>query len=178
MSSAASLGVVSQNNQDSINYERHKPEETLLYQLVEKYYPELKTNMEEQGAALPVHVQKEFDAYLKCGRLEHGFFRVKCESCHDEKILPFSCKTRGFCPSCSGMRMVESAAHLVDEVFPHQPIRQWVLSVPYPLRLLFARESKILSQVLAIVNRAISSFLIKRAGESRKTACTGAVTLI
>ncbi len=32
--------------------------------------------------------------------------------------------------------------------------------------------------VLGIVNRAISSLLIKRAGESHKTACTGAVTLI
>jgi len=60
------------------------------------------------------------------------------------------------------MRMVESAAHLVDEVLPHQPMRQWVLSVPYALRLLFAREPKVLSQVLGIVYRAISSYLIKR----------------
>ena len=34
----------------------------------------------------------------------------------------------------------ESAALLVDEVFPQQPIRQWVLSFPYPLRFLFARR--------------------------------------
>ena len=76
------------------------------------------------------------------------------------------------------LRMVESAAHLVDEVLPKQPMRQWVLSVPYPLRLLFAREPKILSDVLGIVSRAISSFLIKRAGETHKTACTGSVTVI
>jgi len=76
------------------------------------------------------------------------------------------------------MRMVESAAHLVDEVLPNQPMRQWVLSVPYPLRLLFAREPKILSEVLGIVQRAICSFLIKRSGETHKTSCTGAVTLI
>jgi hypothetical protein len=35
--------------------------------------------------------------------------------------------------------MVESAALLVDEVFPELPVRQWVLSVPYPLLLLFTR---------------------------------------
>jgi len=29
--------------------------------------------------------------------------------------------------------MTESAALLVDEVFPAQPVRQWVLSFPYPL---------------------------------------------
>jgi len=157
MNSVASLGVASQNNQDSVTYERHKPEETLLYQLVEQHYPRLKVKIEGQGRPLPMHVQEEFDAYLKCGRLEHGFLRVRCENCYDEKLASFSCKTRGFCPSYCGMRMVESAAHLVDEVFPRQPIRQWVLSVPYPLRLLFAREPKILSQVLAIVNRAISA---------------------
>jgi hypothetical protein len=34
--------------------------------------------------------------------------------------------------------LAESAALLVDEVFPEQPVRQWVLSVPYPLRFVFA----------------------------------------
>ena len=34
--------------------------------------------------------------------------------------------------------MIESAAHLLDHVLPHQPIRQWVLTFPYPLRFLFA----------------------------------------
>jgi hypothetical protein len=28
-------------------------------------------------------------------------------------------------------RMAESAALLVDEVFPEQPLRQWVLSFPF-----------------------------------------------
>jgi hypothetical protein len=35
---------------------------------------------------------------------------------------------------CGAMRMIESAALLVDEVLPSVPIRQWVLSVPYALR--------------------------------------------
>ncbi len=178
MQAATSLGILPQANLAVAQYERHKPEETLLYQLVESYYPILQANMERRGAPLPLHVQEEFAAYLKCGRLEHGFLRVRCESCFDEKLVSFSCKRRGFCPSCCGMRMVESAAHLVDEVFPNQPMRQWVLSVPYPLRLLFAREPTILSDVLRIVQRAISSFLIKQAGETHKTSCTGAVTLI
>jgi hypothetical protein len=74
--------------------------------------------------------------------------------------------------------MVESAALLVDEVFPEQPVRQWVLSVPYPLRFLFASRPAILSKVLGIVYRVIAAHLIRKAGFSRKTAYTGAVTLI
>jgi len=121
---------------------------------------------------------KEFEAYLKCGRLEYGFLRVWCEDCHDERLVAFSCKCRGFCPSCGARRMVESAALLLDEVLSHQPMRQWVLSVPFPLRLLFAREPVIMGKVLGLVYRAIASHLIKKAGFKHKTAQIGAVTLI
>ncbi len=65
---------------------------------------------------LPDFVQQEFEAYLKCGRLEEGFLRVRCEQCHAEKLVAFSCKKRGFCPSCGGARMAETAALLADEV--------------------------------------------------------------
>jgi hypothetical protein len=53
--------------------------------------------------------------------------------------------------------MVESAAHLVDHVLPEQPIRRWVLTLPFPLRFLFAAHSQVLSQVLAMVYRTIST---------------------
>jgi hypothetical protein len=85
-----------------------------------------------------------------------------------------SCKPRGFCPSCGARRMAESAALLVDEVFPEQPVRQWVLSVPYPLRFLFASRPEVMGRVLGIVYRCIATHLIRKAGFSRKTAQTGA----
>ncbi len=159
-------------------YARHRPERTLLYQLVQEYYPAFKAHLAAQGTALPGYVQQEFEGYLECGRLEHGFLRVRCDSCHAEHLVAFSCKRRGFCPSCGARRMVESAALLVDEVFPKQPVRQWVLSVPYPLRFLFASRPAVMGQVLGIVYRCIAAHLIKKAGFSRTTAQTGAVTLI
>ncbi len=63
---------------------------------------------------------------------------TRCDYCQDEKLVAFSCKKRGFCPSCGARRMADSAALLVDEVLPHQPMRQWVLSLPFPLRFLYA----------------------------------------
>ena len=157
---------------------RHRPEKTLLYQLVSKHYPVFRQQLAEEGRILPGYVQREFEDYLKCGRLEHGFLRVRCEKCHEERLVAFSCKRRGFCPSCGARRMAESAALLVDEVFPHQPVRQWVLSFPYLLRFLFASRPLITGQVLGIVNRVITTHLVKKAGYSKKTARTGAVTLI
>jgi len=160
-------------------YQRHQPENTLLYQLVKEHWPSFQSMLAEQGRSLPGYVVREFEDYLKCGRLEHGFLRVRCESCHHEKLVAFSCKRRGFCASCGARRMVDSAAHLVDEVFPKRPIRQWVLSVPFPLRYLFATNPQVMSRVLAIVYRVISTFLIKRSGRTVKSgAQSGAVTLI
>ena len=63
-------------------YQRHRPEQTLLYQIVEQHYPAFTAHLAERGIELPGYVQDEFEAYLKCGRLEHGFLRVRRESCH------------------------------------------------------------------------------------------------
>ncbi|MFZ4405529.1 MAG: transposase zinc-binding domain-containing protein [Pseudobdellovibrionaceae bacterium] len=64
--------------------------------------------------------------------------RAKCTSCPHEMLVAFSCKKRGFCPSCGARRMSETAAHLVDHVLPHKSIRQWVLTFPVPIRLCLA----------------------------------------
>jgi hypothetical protein len=159
-------------------YARHRPEQTLLYRIVAQHYPALVELLAGQGRPLPDYVQQEFEAYLECGRLEHGFLRVSCESCHAEHLVAFSCKRRGFCPSCGARRMAESAALLVDEVFPEQPVRQWVLSVPYPLRFLFASRPDIMGAVLGTVYRVIATHLAKQAGFTATRARTGAVTLI
>ena len=105
-------------------------------------------------------VEREFEAFLACGRLEHGFLQVRCNDCHAERLVAFSCKRRGFCSSCGTRRMAESAALLVDEIFPQLPIRQWVLSMPFALRFLLAREPQVISSVLGTVTRAIASYLI------------------
>lgn len=164
--------------QQSETYKRHRPEITLLYQLVERYYPDFIDNLAQQGRCLPNYVEREFDEFLRCGRLEHGFLRVVCGDCKNEKLVAFSCKRRGFCPSCGARRMAESAALLVDDVLKGFPIRQWVLSLPIPLRLLLARYPNELSKVMGIIHRAISTHIVNRAGFTTKQAKTGAVTLI
>lgn len=159
-------------------YVQHRPESTLLYQLVEQHYPAFRELRAEVDRPLPDYVQEEFDAYLKCGKLEEGFLRVRCEYCHAEKLVAFSCKKRGFCPSCGARRMAETAALLADEVLPERPLRQWVLSLPMALRFLLATNPDALTLVLGAVYRAISRHLIHRAGLTRTTGHTGAVTLV
>ena len=82
------------------------------------------------------------------------------------------------CPYCGTRRMHEAAAHLVDNVIPKVPVRQWVLSFPIPLRALFAVHPELLAPILQIIHRAIATFLIDQTGIKRDQASTDAVTLI
>ncbi|TVS11994.1 MAG: hypothetical protein EA419_06405 [Wenzhouxiangella sp.] len=162
----------------SVGYQRHRPEQTPLYQIVERHYPAFVEHLAVAGKQLPGHVGQAFEGYLQCGRLERGFLRLRCDTCHAEHLLAFSCKRRGFCPSCGARRMADGAAWLVDEVLPERPIRQWVLSLPFPLRFLLAIHPALMGRVLGIVYRVIAGHLIRQADFTQQSARTGAVTLI
>ena len=71
--------------------------------------------------------------------------------------------------------MVETAAHLVDQVFPPLPVRQWVLSVPKRLRYFLQRDANALGAVLHILLRVIEARRRQRSGCARGRL--GAVSL-
>ncbi len=105
---------------DPGTYQPRAAEKGVLYAIIRD---NLETFLREaahraEGARLPDFVEQEFRGFLTCGVLAHGFARVRCGTCAFERLVPFSCKGRGFCPSCGGRRMTERAAHLVDEVLP------------------------------------------------------------
>jgi hypothetical protein len=78
-------------DEDAGRYQRHRTEQTLLYRIVEEYYPAFAGHLAEQGRELPAYMRREFEDYLKCGRLAHGLMRVRCESCHAGHLVAFSC---------------------------------------------------------------------------------------
>ena len=130
---------------------------------------------------LPASVQREFYAYLQCGILAHGFLRLGCDTCPKELLLPFSCKRRGFCPSCAARRMAQTAAHLVTCVIPWVPTRQWVVSVPIPLRYWMAASQDLTAQVHTIIRTTIGQYYVNQAvtrDAPRATIHPGAVTFI
>jgi hypothetical protein len=44
----------------------------------------------DTGSPLPEFVGQEFERYLRCGILAHGFARVRCKGCGHEKRVAFS----------------------------------------------------------------------------------------
>jgi len=118
---------------DALGYQRRDREASVLYRAVQHNLETFLASAQEQGRVVPRFVERELRAYLRCGILGHGFLRVRCDDCGRERLVAYSCKTRGFCPSCGARRMSDTAAHLVDRVFPEVPVRQYVLSLPFAL---------------------------------------------
>src|SRR6266571_4690814 len=164
-------------------YEPRYPSHTVLYKVVAEHLETFLTslNAEPDAKGLPAYVQQEFYAYLPCGMLAHGFLRLCCDTCPKELLLPFSCKRRGFCPSCAGRRMAQTAAHLVERVIPWVPTRQWVVSVPIPLRYWMASSQDLTAMVHTIIRTTIGQYYVNKAvtrGFARANLQPGSVTFI
>ncbi len=107
----------------------------MLYRVVQSQWGTSRELLATGERQVPKFCRREVDAFLRCGILAHGFARVWCEACRRDEVVAFSCKGRGFCPSCGARRMVDTAAFLIDEVIPEEAtVRQWVLSLPYQAR--------------------------------------------
>ena len=137
-------------------YVRHKTEQTLLYQLVEQYWPEFQTQLSNRVVFCHGTLRANSNTTCRVVGLRTVLKRVRCESCSHEHLactrghkggpvpsavpaVSASGKRRSFCrsrlrSSCGARRMVETATLLVNHVLPHRPIRQWVPRFTYPLR--------------------------------------------
>jgi len=165
------------------DYHQRNPKESLLYNIFSKGLSEFLSTVDNDPnkKALPQYVTNELEAFLKC-RIpeESGFSRWRCDGvCGHEIFVAHSCKKRGFCPSCGGRRMSQTAANLTDFVIPKVPIRQWVISLPMELRFWLAKDPNLLNAVNTIINREISRFYKERAiSDGVLKPHTGAITFI
>ncbi len=146
-------------------YEPRDPCRTVLYNVIAEHLETFVASLHDDPDAkgLPAYVEREFYDYLQCGILAYGFLRLGCDTCPTETLLAFSCKRRGFCASCAARRMAQTAAHLVECVMPWVPTRQWVVSVPIPLRYWTAPSRDLTAQVHTIIRTTIAQFYVNQA---------------
>jgi ribosomal protein S27E len=171
--------LAKQNPEVTKTYVPRRAQDSLLYKLVQRHYYSFVQHLESEGKYLPNYVAREFEKFLECGILQNGFLRLRCSECKHENLVPFSCKGRGFCPSCGGRRLAETSILLSEHIFPQKtPVRQIVTTFPYSIRYLLAIKPELISTVLRIVNNELHILYAKKIGVRRKDALTGAVTLI
>lgn len=162
-------------------YTRRDPENSLLHKVFKNNWISFLNTIQsdDNEKHLPYFVIKEVKDYFQCGVIANGFIRLYCKECKTSQLVAFSCKRRGFCPSCCTKRMNHTATHLIDSVLPNVGIRQWVLSFPFSIRYLMAYNPQLISQCLRIYVHVIESYYLKKAKSYglNKPQC-GAVTVI
>lgn len=156
------------------HYVAREPQRTVLYRIVREYLETFlaRANSSEDFQPLPRYIERTFRAFLTCGVLAYGFLRLRCTSpgCKHELLVPFSCKRRGLCPSCNVRRMHDVSIHLEESVLPRSGYRQWVLSLPFPLRYLMARDGSVQREVLRLFLSAVRSHYLRLARQRGLTS--------
>ena len=162
-------------------YRPRRPEATALYEVVRDNLETLYGAIDDGAIAvrIPKHARKELEAYLDCGLLCRGFARLRCGDCAESRLVAFSCKGRGFCPSCTGRRMSATSANLMERVLPQVGLRQWVLTFPFPWRRRLSQDGALLGNLTRIFIEAVQTFYAERAARAgAPDAKTGSVTAV
>ncbi len=115
-------------------YRPRHPERTVLYRVLFYHYGRFVAEYEERfeqeyGFFRPI-VNEVVERYLDCGNPKCGFARIRCPDCAEERLVMFSCRTRGFCPSCHAKRIEELGEWMREELLLDVPHRQVVLTLP------------------------------------------------
>jgi len=162
-------------------YSRRRPETTALYRVVQDNLSTLYAAI-EQGFArpLPGFVRDELERFVDCSVLARGFAVLACSDCGERLVVAFSCKGRGFCPSCLGRRMASTAADLVEHVIPPDaPLRQWVLTLPFELRARLAYDGALCGAVCrAFVDSVLDFYRRRLQARGVEGGRSGAVTAV
>jgi hypothetical protein len=144
-------------------YRPRQPKNSPLFRLLDTHYAEFRDVYDElfskrYGFWRPV-TDEVIEKYLRCGDPHFGFARIRCKECGAEYLRAFSCKCRGFCPSCSKRKSLDLAIFLEDELFRPVPHRHWVWSVPKMLRLHFLHHRKLLPMLCRCAWASLTIFL-------------------
>jgi ribosomal protein S27E len=143
-------------------YRPRHPERTALYQVLFHFFDRFLADYEirfekEYGFFRPV-IKEVAERYLDCGNPRCGFARIRCPDCGEERLLMFSCRTRGFCPSCHAKRLEEWGEWMRETLLLDVPHRQVVFTIPKMLRLFFKYNRRLLGDLCRCALRSLTCY--------------------
>ncbi len=143
-------------------YRPRRPERTVLYRVVFHYFDrflaEYESRFEKEYGYLRLIIKDVVERYLDCGNPRCGFARIRCPDCHVEHLLMFSCRTRGFCPSCHAKRLEEWGEWMREELLLDVPHRQVVFIIPKMLRIFFKYKRRLLGSLCRLALRSLTRY--------------------
>jgi len=136
----------------------------VLFHHFERFLAEYESRFErEYGYFRPI-VKEVVERYLDCGNPRCGFARIRCPDCGEERLLMFSCWTRGFCPSCHAKRVEVWGEWMRERLLLDVPHRQVVFTVPKRLRLFFKYDRRLLGDLCRAARRSLERYFEAVAG--------------
>jgi hypothetical protein len=135
------------SREQKLSYLRRSPDKTELYRITyhnhEQLASEWEQRFQQQYGGFRTVVKGTLEKYLSCGILAHGAARASCPDCNHSKLIAFSCKCRGFCPSCGTKRALIFAETLDKSILKAVPHRHCVFAIPKRLRVYFKYNRKL-----------------------------------
>jgi hypothetical protein len=116
------------------------------------------------------------DRFLVCGDPREGVAVYACQFCSETLAVPFSCKTRLFCPSCHQKCVLLWADDLIEHTLADVSHRFWTFSLPKRLRPYFLHDRKLLKHLVFAAHRTFALALSN--GRVRKDLRPALITLI
>jgi len=160
-------------------YRSRHPERTVLYRVLFHYFDRFLTEYEhrfekEYGFLRPI-IKEVVERYLDCGNPHCGFARIRCPDCGEERLLMFSCRTRGFCPSCHAKRLEEWGEWMREELLLDVPHRQVVFTIPRMLRLFFKYNRRLLGSLCRLALQSLTRYFAAVTGSELMPGVMAAV---
>jgi ribosomal protein S27E len=130
----------------------------VLFHYFDRFLTEYESRFQrEYGFFRPI-IKEVVDRYLDCGNPRCGFARIRCPSCGEERLLMFSCRTRGFCPSCHAKRLEEWGEWMRETLLLDVPHRQVVFTIPKMLRIFFKYNRRLLGELCRLALRCLTRY--------------------
>jgi hypothetical protein len=93
----------------------------VLYQFFDRFTRGYEQGFERTFGPLRGIVPKTVERFFGCGLPEGGLARGRCNVCGNEYLVAFSCKQRGFCPSCCAKRAGLWVEFVREQVITRHP---------------------------------------------------------
>ena len=144
-------------------YRPRRPRASPLWQVVHHCWSDFETGYEKRHR--PIHGPLRRDAvdvvrqFHRCGDLAAGFTRLQCPDCGHERLLAFTCKTRHFCPSCHQRKVRQTGDWIARVLCFDVPHRQFVFTMPKPLRGIFRKRRKLLDHLFSTAIESLRDWM-------------------
>ncbi|MDH4272539.1 MAG: transposase [Candidatus Aminicenantes bacterium] len=150
-------------------YRPRHPERTALYRVLfhnfDRFLSEYEIRFEKELGYFRPIIKEVVERYFDCGNPRSGFARVRCPDCRAEQLLTFSCKTRGFCPSCHAKRLEAWGEWVRETLLLDVPHRQVVFTIPKTLRIFFKFRRKLLGELCLSAVKTLTVYFEALTGE-------------